>query len=148
MAFTWAWTYGQSSCIHWVSCLNSCGQIRREYRRVLSLDMRLPQRYWWRFNLYGMLLCRCRHYDPSKLRELLAQLHSVTMQKTCIFLIVMWVYPICGNHLLRVSRDITRVTSVPEAKIWNVSGNIWRNKRMCLFIFFYSVTSVVGFDLQ
>ena len=148
MAFTWAWTFGQSSCVHWVSCLNSCGQIRRAYRRVLSRDMRFPQRYWWRFNPYGMWLCRCRHYDPSKLQELLAQRHSVTVQKTCVFMTVVWLYPTCSSDLLHVSRDITRVTSVSEEKIWNISSNIWRNKRMRHFIFFYSVTPVVGFDLQ
>jgi len=61
-------------------------------------------------------------------------------------------YPTCGSDFLHVGLDITRVTSdnksVPEAKIWNISCNIWGNERMRHFIFLYGVTPVVGFDLQ
>jgi hypothetical protein len=151
MAFTWAWTFGQKSGVHWFPCLNSCVQIRRTYRRVLSRDVRFPQRYWWRFKPYGMW--HCVAIGTTILRNFgnCAPRDSVNMQRTCIFMIVLWLYPTCSRDLTALSMDITGVTSdnrsVPEAKIWNISGNIWRIKTMPHFLFFYRVTPVVGFYL-
>ena len=49
------------------------------------------------------------------------------MKDMNIFMFVLGLYPVCISDTLHVSLDIARVTSsenisVPEAKIWNISG--------------------------